>query len=230
MLFLSSSEKEQWALWRAEIGSKKLMPETFSYGGRSNLRSVFDFYVGTVLLAEGRSDAGWKWIKHGTFIEEDGLFLNAFLAGFLERHEGKFIMPETVFADPRPYVHFTTVPIMRNSRLNFLKQCSHSMPEMKRPFRMMDIGCGDGGLTAALIERLREAGRIGDIGEILLVDPSEKMLEMAQRTLADAVPDAPARTLLGRFEKVSHRIEGSYDLAVCSLSYHHMPYQTKIEH
>ena len=230
MLFLSSTEKKQWVGWFNEIRAHNLAPGQSPYAARNNLRPAFDFYCGTMLAADGNTAAGRAWMTAGAMIEDDGLFLNTFLAGFLERHAGRLAMPEQVFADPRPYVHFTTVPIMRESRLKFMEQCAHSLSERKKPLRMLDIGCGDGGLTARLLQHLRAAGRVGDIGEIMLVDPSAGMLELARRTVAGALPGVKINVMRGRIEEIAGRLEGMFDLAVCSLSYHHMPYEKKIAH
>ncbi len=230
MLFLSNNERSAWSEALAEIQADRINPDQFNYRGRPNIRSAFDFHAGTVLSATGDPETGRAWINAGALIEESDLFLNTFLMGFLERHDDRLIMPETVFADPRPYIHFTTVPVIRESRVRLLTHCAQSLPEFKRPFRMIDIGCGDGGLAASLLKHLRDSGIIHDVGELLLVDPSEAMLKLARETVNGAMPGIPIKTLHGRFEQVSGRIDGHYDLAVCSLSYHHMPYELKEIH
>ncbi|MDP2990532.1 MAG: hypothetical protein Q8O57_08215, partial [Kiritimatiellota bacterium] len=149
MLFLSSREKTQWAELGRDIAKYHLAPADFrggdghdggnGHGGdvRANLLPMFRFYIGALLAATGQDKLGKAWITSGTLIEEDGLFFNAYLTGFLQRHHDRLEMPEQVFADPRPYVHFTTVPIMQESRARFLAQCAHTLPKIKRPFRLM---------------------------------------------------------------------------------------------
>lgn len=230
MLFLSKTEKTQWQEQANEIFAHHLTPEQTPYAGRANLRPIFYFYAGALLAAKGKNELGRNWINAGAMIEEDSLFLNTFLAGFLERQHGRLIMPEVVFADPRPYVHYTTVPIIKEARRRLLAQCGHTFPDCKHPFRMLDIGCGDGSLTAALLRHLLETGKINAIGEVLLIDPSAGMLNLAQDTLRQALPQTPIRAIQGKIEATAAQIDGHYDMALCSLSYHHMPYASKMKY
>ncbi|MBU0716581.1 MAG: methyltransferase [Verrucomicrobia bacterium] len=236
MLFLSNQEKTLWAELSRDIMTRHLAPADFRGGDghcgdvRANLLPIFRFYIGALLAATGQDKLGKAWITSGTLIEEDGLFFNAYLTGFLQRHHDRLEIPEQVFADPRPYVHFTTVPIMQKSRACFLTQCGHTLPKIKRPFRLMDIGCGDGGLTAALLKHLQATGKIEEIGEILLVDPSPAMLALAKETVGKTIPSACIKTLNHRIEQVAGKLNAHYDMALCSLSYHHMPYEQKVIH
>jgi hypothetical protein len=230
MLFLSSLEKAQWAELGRDIAKRELASADFRGDVRANLLPAFHFYVGALLTASGQDKLGRNWIISGTLMEEDGLFFNAYLNGFLERHQDRLEMPEQVFADPRPYVHFTTVPIMQKSRALFLKQCGHTLPKINHPFRLMDIGCGDGSLTAALLNHLEAAGKIEEIGEVVLLDPSPAMLGLAKETVGKAVPSARIKTLNHRIEHVAGKLNAPCDMALCSLSYHHMPYEQKITH
>ncbi|HRU06893.1 MAG TPA: class I SAM-dependent methyltransferase, partial [Candidatus Brocadiia bacterium] len=179
MLLLSKDERALWRRLGQEAMEKNAGPDGAESGVRANLLPMFRFYVGTLMTAQGRQTMGKEWLKAGTLGEEDGLFSNAFLTGFLGRHNGKLVAPDVCFKDPRPFVHFAGVPMMRQSRRNFVKTFVDAMPVFRRPFRMMDIGCGDGGLTAWLLREMRGAGKIGDIGEVLLVDASKGMIDLA---------------------------------------------------
>jgi len=230
MLFLSSLEKAQWLEFGRDIAKRGLASADFRGEVRANLLPAFRFYIGALLLASGQDKLGKTWITSGTLIEEDGLFFNAFLTGFLERHQDRLEMPEQVFADPRPYVHFTTVPIMQKSRARFLSQCGRTLPKTRQPFRLMDVGCGDGSLTAALLNHLRAIGKIQEIGEVLLVDPSPAMLALAKETVGKTIPSACIKTLNQRIEQVAGKLNARWDMALCSLSYHHLPYEQKVIH
>jgi ubiquinone/menaquinone biosynthesis C-methylase UbiE len=127
-------------------------------------------------------------------------------------------------------VHFTTLPVIQESRTRFLTQCGHTLPKIKHPFRIMDIGCGDGGLTVALLKHLRDIGKIEEIGEVLLVDPSPAMLALAKETVGKVIPSGCIRTLNHRIEQVASQLNAHCDMALCSLSYHHMPYEQKVIH
>ena len=230
MLFLSTLEKAQWTEFGRDIAKRGLASADFRGDVRANLLPAFRFYIGALLTATGQDKLGRTWIASGTLSEEDGLFFNAYLTGFLQRHQNCLKMPEQVFADPRPYVHFTTVPIMQKSRACFLRQCGHTLPKIKHPFRLMDIGCGDGSLTVALLNHLKAVGKIGEIGEVLLVDPSPSMLALAKETVGKAIPSACTKTLNHRIEQVAGKLNARCDMALCSLSYHHMPYEQKVIH
>lgn len=230
MLFLSRREKKQWAELSRDVMTRHLAPADFRGDVRANLLPMFRFYIGALLTATGQDKLGKAWITSGTLIEEDGLFFNTYLTGFLQRHHDRLEMPEQVFADPRPYVHFTTVPIMQESRARFLTQCGHTLPKIKHPFRLMDIGCGDGGLTAALLKHFQATGKIEEIGEILLVDPSPAMLALAKETVGKTIPSSRITTLNHRIEQVAGKLNARCDMALCSLSYHHMPCEQKAIH
>ena len=230
MLFLSSLEKAQWPEFGRDIAKRGLACADFGGDVRANLLPMFRFYIGALLTATGQDKLGRAWITSGALIEENGVFFSAHLNGFLQRHQDRLEMPEKVFADPRPYVHFTTVPIMQQARACSLTQCGRTLPKIKHPFRLMDIGCGDGGLTAALLNHLKATGKIDEIGEVLLVDPSPAMLALAKDTVGKTIPSACIKTLNHRIEQVAGELNAHYDVALCSLSYHHMPYEQKVIH
>jgi ubiquinone/menaquinone biosynthesis C-methylase UbiE len=108
--------------------------------------------------------------------------------GFLQRHDGAMIKPAVAFEDPRPYLHFAGVPIMRQARCQLVRQFAHSLPAFDRPIRFMDIGCGDGSLTAMVLTHLIETGKAGQIDEVLLVDASPAMIALAKKTVSEALP------------------------------------------
>jgi len=163
MFFLTDNEKKEWRSLADEALAGKAGPGQFSGNIRPNLAPMLDYYLGTFLAAKGEVALGRQWLAAGALAEEEKLMSNAYLSSFLERQRGKLIMPAVVFADPKPYIHFTGVPVMREARVNFLRQCSGSLPKFSRPVRIMDIGCGDGSLTAQFIDALRAAGKAGDI-------------------------------------------------------------------
>jgi len=231
MLFLTRQEIEQWSRLEGEIETRMLAPSSGVADeiGRS-LCPCFHFYAGTTLAAKGHGALGMEWLKAGTLPEEQGLFSNAFLTAYLERHQGNVVLPVVIFADPRPYVHFTTIPVMAEARRRFIAHCRHSLPDFPRPLRFMDIGCGNGTLTRDLLLDLQSSGRARDIEEVLLIDSSAGMIELATRTVAEAFPRVKIRTVTKRFEEVSEAIDAHYDVAVSSLAYHHMPREKKVPH
>ncbi len=230
MLFLSERESEDWTRWGKMVSGGRLTPEQTLPGIRPPLRPVFCFFAGTGLAVDGQMEEARRWLLAGTFNESPGLMMNAYLLAFLERHDWRLDPPATVFADPRPYIHFTNVPAMRSSREAFRQFCCRTLPAVDHPFRLLDIGCGDGELTVTTLRQLRDAGLFSAIGEVALVDASQGMLDMAARKVRTAFPDVPVRLVQDRIENVSEGVESGYDLALCSLSYHHMPRETKLRH
>ena len=230
MLFLSAQEKNQWARYAKEIVETGKKPVTYEPKIRKNLFSAFCFYIGTLLAVQGHERRCNEWLKAGTMCEEDGLFSSTFLMGFLQRHNGKMIKPAIAFEDPRPFVHFTNVPIMKDARKQLVYQCAHTLPLFDNPVRFMDIGCGDGALTVMLLSHLLESGKINQISEIHLVDPSPAMIALAKKTVGDAFPGIPITTENARIQDCSAGISHHYDIAFSSLAYHHMPIEDKRVH
>ena len=227
MLFLSENEKKQWAAYASDILKENIPPGSFEGTIRENLESAFNFYIGTFLAAIGNTIQAVEWLREGALNEEDGLFSSTFLLGFLERHNGQLIMPALAFEDPLPFIHFANVPVMMKARANFIRQAGHTLPRFTAPVSFMDIGCGDGSLTVRLLSHLMDSGRIDELREVLLIDPSEAMVDLATKTVTDAFPDTVIRTENCRIQDFSCRIDHRYDIALSSLAYHHMPAEDK---
>lgn len=213
-----------------EALAAKSGPDKFKADVRSNLTPMFFYFLGSQMAAKGLVDLGREWLAAGALIEEETLMSNSYLSSFIERQGGKMIMPAVVFADPQPYVHFTGVPAMRDSRRNFLRHCAQSLPKFSRPARIMDIGCGDGALTAAFIETMRASGKIGDVAELTLVDRSQGMLDLAEKTIRGVAGKPAIRAIRGKIEDLAGTLEGHYDVVVSSLAFHHMPLEQKRVH
>ncbi|MFA4876800.1 MAG: class I SAM-dependent methyltransferase [Methanoregula sp.] len=230
MLFLSEQEQREWTVYAEEILATHPAPAQYDMKIRKNLVPAFHFYIATLLAAKGSGDQSIGWLETGTLAEEDGLFCCAFLLGFFKRHQNQLVKPAVVFQDPRPFIHFAGVPIMKEARRQFVRQCGHSLPVFERPVRFMDIGCGDGALTAAVLTHLIETEKIPGIEEILLVDPSPAMAALARETVRSAFPDADIRIGNGRIQDCSGKIDQTFDIAMSSLAYHHMPLEDKRIH
>ena len=228
MLFLSRTESAQWTELGREIVATKKAPCDLHGNVRDKLIPCFRCYAGGMLMSCGLAELGRKWFQEGVLEEEDGLFFNGFVNSFLERQKGKFIMPEKPFVDPRPFMHFASVPVLKKSREEFVRQACESLPKFNKPVRIMDIGCGNGALTLSFVKRLQDSGKAGDIGEILLVDPSPAMVELAVKTVGQAVPPSAIRGVNSSTQELCDSLSKHYDVAVSSFAYHHMPYETKL--
>jgi ubiquinone/menaquinone biosynthesis C-methylase UbiE len=227
MLFLSPPEIRRWQDAGERILKDQLKPGAYGVDGRSALKPIFYFYAGSLLASQGHVAEGLQWFTEGALIEGQGLMSNAYLAAFIERQKGRFTMPVVIFADPRPYLHFTTTPSVQNSRENFFGHCSHSLPVFHHAFRLMDLGCGDGGMVVKFLQKLKQAGNIDEIGEVLLVDSSPAMLELARQTVSTSFPGVRIKTVRGRIQDSPGKFEGHFDVALSSLAFHHFPRDLK---
>lgn len=231
MLFLSPDEAECWRGAVRAIMADAASPDAFDLGPiRPGLEAAFRFYAGTRLAAQGQGALGKQWIAAGMLEESHGVFMNAFASSFMDRHGDRLIMPATAFEDPRPFIHFTTAPVIADSRAAFLAQCTQSLPRFDAPLRIMDIGCGNGALLASLLTQLREAGKADEVEEALLIDPSPAMLDMARDAVGQAIGADRVAVMNERIEAASGRIAERYDVALSSLAYHHMPWEHKVRH
>ncbi len=230
MLFLSEQEKREWADYACEIITNDAAPHMYEDRVRTNLFSAFCYFIGTTLAARGEDKRYLAWLQAGALTEEAGLFSSTFLLGFLQRHNGKMSAPAVAFTDPRPFIHFAGVPIMKDARSHFVQQCSHTLPAFEHPVRFMDIGCGDGALTVMLLQHLLDTGKVKQLDEILLVDPSLAMISLGQKTVRKAFPDVHITTENARIQDCSATIDHHYDIAMSSLAYHHMPIEDKAVH
>ncbi len=230
MLFLSTQEKTAWADHARTIQSLAHSPDLYINTVRPNLYSAFCYFIGTLLAAENHPDRGKEWLKAGAITEEEGLFSSFFLLGFLERHGGMLKKPAVAFEDPRPFIHFTHIPAMVEARRRMISFFAGSLPKFWTPVRFMDIGCGDGSLTVRFLQQLIDSGKVPGFSEILLIDPSTAMIELAKDSVSAAFPDVLIKTENARIEDCSARINNRYDIALSSLAYHHMPVEEKYIH
>lgn len=230
MLFLSIEEKQLWEELANEVVEKDAPPAILDGQMRQCLIPAFHCYMGTRLTREGKPETGRDWLSSGALEEGEGQFFNAYLSGFLGRSGGRLAILEKVFADPRPYIHLTTVPLLRDSRVRFLEHCLETLPVFSRPLRFADLGCGDGSLTAAFVKSLLENGKVSEIGEIVLVDRSPGMLEKALETLGRELPGVPVKTVEASIEEFAEKNSDDFDLMLSALAYHHMPWEQKKTH
>lgn len=230
MLFLSELEKSAWADHARAITESQATPDMYQGKVRSNLQSAFYYYISTLLAARGQGSRVGEWLHAGTLCEEEGLFSSAFLMGFLKRQNGMMIKPAVAFEDPRPFIHFSQVPIMKDARLRMVQQFEHSLVRFDHPVRFMDIGCGDGALTVMLLNTLIASGKVPGYSEILLIDSSPAMITIAQKTVESSFPTVPIITENATIQDCSAAINRRYDIAMSSLAYHHMPVEDKQVH
>jgi len=91
----------------------------------------------------------------------------------------------------------------------------------------VDIGCGAGAIVIALLKKLREKGKVKEIGEILLIDRSPGMLKVARDAVAKEFPGVKLSLMEAAIENVASKVEGHWDVMLNSLSYHHLTLEQK---
>lgn len=229
MIFLARDETVRWRQAGETVLAGELMPGRRPEGVRQALLPHFHFYAGILLVNAGRGGEAVSWFREGGCRETAGNRANHSFADFMERHGGTLRVPEAVFADPRPYLPFTAVPVIREARERLVVRMCLSLPDIAAPVRFTDIGCGDGSLTVAALRGLRDAGRIGEIDVVTLVDPSPSMLELATATVKAAFPGSCVMPLQGRFQDVCADLP-ECDVALAAISIHHMPREERRIH
>jgi SAM-dependent methyltransferase len=230
MLFLSEHEKREWLALADEILTNFPDPGSCDEKIRPNLVPVFHFFIAGLLAAKGFYQSSIEWLENGELLEKDRLHTCAILKEFMERTDNRLVMPSVVFEDPRPFIHFASVPVMREARENFIAHSVHSLLSFDEPIRCIDIGCGDGALTISLLLHLQEAGKVPGVAEILLVEPSPAMASLAEQAARVTFPDATIQVENCRIQECSDRISHPFDIAIASFAYHHMPLEQKRFH
>ncbi len=205
--------------------SGNLSPEVELLEIRPALRPFLRFHIAAAIAAAGDVKSAQAWLAAGALEEKENMAC-AYMAGFLQRH-GAFSMPTTVFEDPRPYIHFTTVPSIDGMRRRFHRFAARTLPSFDRPVRFMDVGCGNGTMGVELLLSLKELGVILAIEEIVLVDPFPAMLEIARLSAETVFPGVKVTQILGKSQDVALRLPDGLDITLCSLSIHHMPWEVK---
>lgn len=226
MIFLSKNEVREWTRLGQDALDKEDLPETAFDKIRPGLLPHFHYFIGTLLASKGKIEEGKNWLRNGS--KNEPVPGNSYLLSYIERHGNKLAMPQITFSDPRPFVHFTTVPEIIKARDNFTRICGATLPKFSHPIKIIDIGCGNGMLLVGLLRSLINIDRAESVGEILLIDPSEKMLELSQQNLKRDFPDSKIIVRHNSLQDVSCNIESHYDIAMSSLAWHHMPFETKL--
>ncbi|CAB1275331.1 class I SAM-dependent methyltransferase [Candidatus Nitrosacidococcus tergens] len=100
------------------------------------------------------------------------------------------------------------------------RQATLNYAQLNTGMRVLDVGCGTGVLT-----RLA-AKKVGDMGEIIGVDPSVQMISLAQKKSLQL--QSTAKFELGVIEDLPF-LDCSFDLVLSSLMFHHLPNDLKLK-
>ena len=112
--------------------------------------------------------------------------------------------------------------LFRPSYFMFLEEISRWHHRHRRPFRLLDIGCGTGSLAGLLADSVLPVKVTG-------LDYSPAMCERAH---AKAVQNDHLHDI-GFVAGDSERLpfaDGSFDIITCSNSFHHYPHQQEVVH
>ena len=111
------------------------------------------------------------------------------------------------------FVQFLMLGKERKARLETIEQA-----QIKLGDQILDVGCGTGNLTIAAAQRLNGTGKVCGI------DPAAKMIEIAQRKIAQKGLDIDFR--VGLIENIPYP-DNHFDVVFSSLMMHHLPLELK---
>jgi SAM-dependent methyltransferase len=226
VLTLRPTDAAIWAELLPEVLSGRIRPADESESWLASEQvGAFRFFAGTALAARADARAP-AWLGAGAAVDGPELRASDYLAGLLLRC-GQLAPPPCASFDPRAYAHFSALPAMRACRAEFVSFAVDSLPSAPGSLRVLDVGCGDGGMLAELLPALLAAGRWDEVSAITLLDPSPAMLSSAKARIAAAWPGARVDGREARLEDAAGALEGPFDLVVGSLSLHHMPAEVK---
>jgi len=228
MLFLDKNQISLWDSLFTTIQNKNIAPLEVIQKVQPNLQPAFCFYVGSRFAATDNIEKAKVWLNYGKEVEV--LPTNSYFLDFIERYKNKLAIPQPAFEDPRPFVHFSNVTEIKTARDNFISNCVNSLPNFKKPTKIIDIGCGSGSLVTDLINKLMKSGKVLSVEEIALVEPSTKMLALASKNLSDIFPKAKITTICNKVEDISDKLNSHYDISLNALSLHHLPFEKKAVH
>jgi SAM-dependent methyltransferase len=226
VLTLRPADVATWSELLPQVLSGKLEPSDRAENRLEPEQvGAFRFFAGTALAARADARAP-TWLGAGAAVDGPELRASDYVAELLLR-SGHLAAPASAFADPRAYVHFSTLPAMRACRAEFVSFAVDSLPPASGSLRVLDVGCGDGGMLAELLPALLSAGRWDEVSAVTLLDPSPSMLASSKARIASEWKGARVDGRVARLEDVARSLEGPYDLVVGSLSLHHMPSEVK---
>ncbi len=229
MFYLLESEKGYWKNLAQSLVSNSVLPPFDDSNIRRNLIAAFHFYIGTFFLSMERKEPAKEWLKHGAKLETQAS-LCTYLLDYLDNKGREQSKPATAFEEPDPFVQVSNARILRTAKSRFVSHVADTLSVFKKPVRIMDIGCGDGSLTGQIIENLRFNKKISTVSELLLIEPSQKMLERAEERLKRLPGLISIKPCNERIQKMAPYIKDHYDIVICAISYHHMPYEEKCIH
>lgn len=229
MQFLSPKESGQWKILLDTIIRERKKPdEGFEF---INLihharRCGFCFAAGVGLAESGHQEEAFSWLTAGAAFECIENTMCGYIKSYMTRNGG-LVTSSQPFGDPTAYLPFTEVSPIKAGKEVFISEMIRSLPDFNREVRLLDIGCGDGSLTRHIIASLLRRGLVLGISDIDLVEPSAPMLSCAASDLSVLYPDMKINSHEVLIQEAFTHLSPETDIAIASLSCHHMPYQDK---
>lgn len=229
MQFLSTKESGQWKILLDTIIREQKDPdEGFEYINliHHGRRCAFCFAAGVRLAESGYLKEAFSWLTAGAAFECIENTMCGYSKSYIAKNGG-LVTSSHPFGDPTAYLPFTEVTPLKSGKEIFIAEMIRSLPDFNREVRLLDIGCGDGSLTGQIIASLLRRGLVLGISELDLVEPSAPMLSCAASDLSALYPDMKINSHEGPIQDVSTHLSQDTDIAIASLSCHHMPYKDK---
>jgi len=115
-------------------------------------------------------------------------------------------------------IYDTVVNILTLGRTQRLRMMTIDQAMLKPGEKLLDVGCGTGGVTIPAKER------IGQDGPVAGIDPSPEMIAVARKKAEKAKLDIDFR--IGAIESLPYP-NTSFDVVTSSLMMHHLPYDVQ---
>jgi len=112
----------------------------------------------------------------------------------------------------------TVVNLLTLGQTKRLRTMTIDQAMLKPGERLLDVGCGTGGVT------IPAKKRIGLNGPVSGIDPSPEMIEVARKKAKNAGLEIDFR--IGVIESLPYA-DGSFDVVTSSLMMHHLPYDVQ---
>lgn len=189
-------------------------------------------YAACLLANHGREQEALKMFAHNK-----GDIFSSIMIDYLTE-TGSFTMVSKVFQDAKPYHIYTQTPLYQTHEKalveNIRKFARSNPPPKSDQITIMDIGPGDGELTARYVNKIVELYQLKKI-RLVFVDPFEEELHMAAENCCSIIPveteiitiKAKAQELTQEQLRKIHSLKPIWFITA-ALSVHHMPEEQKI--